>query len=139
MPDRRLFSWRTVAYGYLRSRRHSHRRVTEAAPVFIDRHHPWLFFLATGTMLMSSIDAYFTLKLLDRGAVELNPVMALAMEYGTGSFAASKMLLTALGILTLVFLSRSRLFNRFRTGLVLTTFFCLYACLICYQITLLMR
>jgi hypothetical protein len=139
MPDRRLFSWRTVAYGYMRSRRHAHRRSSESAPVFIDRHHPWLFFLATGTMLMSSIDAYFTLKLLDRGAVELNPVMALAMEYGTGSFVASKMLLTALGILMLVVLSRCRLFNCVRTGLVLTTFFSIYACLVCYQFTLLMR
>lgn len=107
--------------------------------MFIDRHHPWLFFLATGTMLLSSLDAFFTLKLLDRGAVELNPVMALALAYGAGPFAISKMLLTAVGILMLVFLSRCRLFNRIRTGLVLTTFFSVYACLVCYQFTLLMR
>ncbi|HUD97594.1 MAG TPA: DUF5658 family protein [Woeseiaceae bacterium] len=139
MPDRRLFSWRTVAYGYMRSRRQAHRRSSESAPVFIDRHHPWLFFLATGTMLLSSVDAFFTLTLINRGAVEVNPVMALALAYGAGPFAISKMLLTAVGILMLVFLSRCRLFNCVRTGLVLTMFFSVYACLVCYQFTLLMR
>jgi hypothetical protein len=49
------------------------------------------------------------------------------------------MLMTGLGILMLVFLSRSRLFDRVRTGLFLTVFFVFYACLICYQFVLLLQ
>ena len=137
LEDRRRFSWKTVMYGFLRSRRRAHRRDTDAEPLFTDWHHPWLFFLATGIMLLSSLDAFFTLQLLGRGATEINPVMAAAMGEGTLAFAVGKMLLTGFGILTLVFLSRSRLFNRLRTGLALTVFFSFYCCLVCYEFVLL--
>lgn len=137
--ERRQFSWRTVAYGYTRSRRRGRRRDADDVPVFVDWHHPWLFFLATGTMLLSSMDAFFTLSLIQRGAVELNPVMALALDYGNSAFAISKMLLTGFAILTLVYLSRTRFFNMLRTGLILTTAFSIYACLVCYQFLLLLQ
>lgn len=139
VADRRDFGWRTVLFGFLRSRRREHRRSSEDEPVFIDWHHPWLFFLAVGTMLLSCADAFFTLLLLDRGAIEVNPVMAYAIDQGTLTFTISKLLLTGIGILMLVFLSRSRLFNRVRTGLFLTLFFSAYACLVCYQVVLLLQ
>ncbi len=133
-PDeRREFSWRTVLFGFVRSRRRETRRGSEDEPIYTDWHHPWLFFLATGTMILSSMDAFFTLQLIDRGAIEMNPIMAMLIGKGTLAFAASKMLLTGLGILVLVFLSRSRIFNLIRTGLVLTVFFTTYACLVCYE------
>lgn len=131
--DRREFSWRTVVFGFARSRRRNVRRDSEDEPLYTDWHHPWLFFLATGTMLLSCMDAFFTLQLIDLGAVEVNPIMAAMIGKGTLTFAASKMLLTGLGILVLVFLSRSRIFNLMRTGIVLTVFFSAYACLVCYE------
>jgi hypothetical protein len=137
--DRREFSWRTVFYGFFRSRRRSTRRDTEDEPLYTDWHHPWLFFLATGTMLLSCMDAFFTLQLLERGMVEINPVMAMMIGKGTLPFAASKMLMTGVGILALVFVSRSRMFNLMRTGLVLTFFFSAYACLVCYEFIYLLK
>ena len=131
--ERRLFSWRTVYFGFTRSRRQLTRRDGEAEPVFTDWHHPWLFFLATGIMLMSSLDAFFTLQLLEHGAYEANPVMAAVMSKGTNVFTISKMLLTGLGTLALVFLARAMFFNRVRTGLFLTGFFSFYAALVCYE------
>jgi hypothetical protein len=131
--ERREFSWRTVFFGFVRSRRRDTRRDDEDAPLYTDWHHPWLFFLATGTMLLSCMDAFFTLQLLGRGAIEINPVMAAMIGQGTLAFAATKMLLTGLGILILVFLSQTRMFNLMRTGLVLTVFFTFYACLVCYE------
>ncbi len=131
--ERREFSWRTVFFGFLRSRRRDTRRDDEDAPLYTDWHHPWLFFLATGTMILSCMDAFFTLQLLDRGAIEINPIMAIMIGQGTLAFAATKMLLTGLGILVLVFLSQTRMFNLMRTGLVLTLFFSGYACLVCYE------
>ncbi len=138
LPDRRTPSWRTFVYGYALSRRREHRRVSERDGVFIDWHHPWLFFLATGIMLLSTVDAFMTLQLLDKGAVEINPVMAVMLGHGNIAFAASKMLLTGAGILVLVFLARLRLFNVLRTGLLLTLFFSGYTCLVCYQGLMLM-
>ena len=137
--DRRATSWRTVVYGFMRSRRRGTRRDTEAEPIYTDWHHPWLFFLAVSIMLMSCIDAFLTLQLLDRGAIEINPVMAAVIGHSAMAFAVSKMVLTGFGILALVFLSKSRFFNRIRTGLLLTFFFSVYAVLICYEFVNLMN
>ena len=132
--DRRAFTWRTVAYGFVRSRRRGGRRADDGDLLFLDWHHPWLFFLAVGTMCLSSVDAFLTLRLIERGMIEANPVMAAMLELGTGWFATSKMLLTGSGILTLVFLAKTRFLNRLRTGLFLTIFFSGYCCLVCYQL-----
>jgi hypothetical protein len=131
--DRRNFGWRTVLYGFLRSRRRITRREQEGEPVFTDWHHPWLFFLAVGTMLLSCLDAFMTLQLLERGAVEINPLMAMVIGHSALAFASTKIVMTAFGILVLVFLSRSRFMDRFRTGVILTVFFSFYACLVCYE------
>jgi hypothetical protein len=137
--DRRTLGWRTVFYGFLRSRRRLHRREEEADVRFIDWHHPWLFFLAVGTMLMSCLDAFMTLQLIDRGMVEVNPVMAAVIGHGTTVFAASKLFLTGIGVLALVFLAKAQFLNRFRTGLFLTMIFGFYACLICYEFVFLLQ
>ena len=137
--DRRVFGWRTVFFGFVRSRRHAHRRDEESEIIFIDWHHPWLFFLAVGTMLMSCLDAFMTLQLIDRGMIEVNPVMAAIMGQGTSAFAISKMVLTGTGILALVFLAKARFLDRFRTGLFLTIFFSFYACLVCYEFVFLLH
>lgn len=137
--DRRRFGWRTVYWGFLRSRRHGVRRSGDGDVVFMDRHHPWLFFLAVGTMMLSVADAFFTLQLLDRGMIEANPVMAALLGKGTATFAAAKMLMTAFGVLTLVYLAKTHFLDRLRTGIFLTVFFSAYACLVCYEIVNLLR
>ena len=137
--DRRSFSWRTVVFGFLLSRRRESRRTSEGEALFADYHHPWLFFLATGIMVLSVMDAIFTLRLLDLGAIELNPLMAAVIGQGTVTFALTKMLLTSFGILALVFLAKSRFIERFRTSAILTVFFIFFAVLVCYEFVSLMR
>ena len=137
--DRREFGWRTVMFGFLRSRRRELRRTADADIVFLDWHHPWLFFLAVGTMLLSCADAFLTLQLVQLDMVEANPLMAAILERSTTAFAVTKMALTAFGILTLVFLAKLRFLDRFRTGLFLTVFFSAYACLVCYELVHLFR
>lgn len=132
--DRRYFSWRTVVYGFALSRRRAHRREEDADVIFLDWHHPWLFFLATGTMLLSCADAFLTLQLLDQGMIEANPVMNAIMSQGAAAFTSTKLAMTAFGIFVLVFLAKARFLNRFRTGLFLTMFFSFYACLVCYEL-----
>ena len=65
--------------------------------------------------------------------------MAAIMTQGTAVFAATKLAMTGTSILILVFLAKSRFMNRVRTGLILTIFFSLYACLVCYDFVFLMR
>lgn len=137
--ERRLFGWRTVLYGFTLSRRHRHRRLIDDEVIFLDWHHPWLFFLAVGTMLLSCADAFLTLQLLNKGMIEANPIMQSALEKGTEFFIALKLMMTAFGIFVLVFVAKAHFLNRFRTGLFLTVFFSAYACLVCYELVNLFR
>lgn len=132
--ERREVTWRTVFFGFIRSRRHAHRRSIDGEVVFLDWHDPWLFFLATGTMLLSCADAFLTLKLMGLGMYEANPVMNAVMQQSTAVFTSTKLAMTAFGIFVLVFLAKFRFLNRFRTGLLLTVFFSFYACLVCYEL-----
>ncbi len=132
--DRRQFNWRTVYCGMTASRRHYHRRSADTDVVFLDWYHPWLFFLATGTMLLSCTDAFLTLLLLERGMIEANPLMDAVMGHSVAIFTSTKLALTAFGILILVYLAKARFLNRVRTGLILTLFFCGYATLVCYEL-----
>jgi len=132
--DRRRMSWRTVAYGFLRSRRHRFRRGADENEIYIDWHHPWLFFLAVGVMLMSVTDAFLTLQSLNLGAIELNPLMDGLITWNTAGFVSLKMLMTAFGLFALIYASRYRLFGRIRVGLFVTMFFCAYLTLTCHHI-----
>ncbi len=132
--ERRVFSWRTVVFGFARSRRHQLRRDADSDAIFTDWHHPWLFFLAVGIMLLSCTDAFLTLLLIERGMIEANPFMAAMLGQGAATFAVSKVFMTGTSILILVFLAKSQFMNRVRTGLFLTIFFSLYCCLVCYEI-----
>ena len=138
-PSRRAFSWSTALFGFLRSHRRTLRRAEDADSLFTDWHHPWLFFLAVGIMVLSCVDAFMTLRLLEHGMVEANPVMAAMLDQGIGRFSASKFALTGIGVLTLVFLARTVFMNLMRTGLLLTIFFSIYCCLVCYQFVHLLR
>jgi len=116
--ERREFGWRTVVYGFVLSRRHAHRRQVDNDVIFLDWHHPWLFFLSVGTMLLS---------------------MRAVMQESTSLFVSAKLAMTALGIFVLVFLAKLHFLNRFRTGLFLTIFFSCYCCLVCYELVSLFR
>ena len=132
--DRRVLSWRTILFGHTRSRRRHPRRSGDAEATFLDWYHPWLWFLSLGIMLLCCVDAFMTLELLQRGMIEANPFMALAIEQGAAFFALSKVALTGVGIVVLVFLARIHFLNWLRTGLLLTAFFSLYCSLVCYQV-----
>jgi hypothetical protein len=131
--DRRQFGWRTVLYGFVRSRRRQARRASDCRHPFSDWHHPWLLFLGIGVMAMSAADAFLTLRLLERGAVEANPFMRLLIDTDVQWFVSVKLTLTGLGLMLLVYTSRILLFRRIRVGALITGFFCGYACLICYE------
>ncbi len=131
--DRRRLGWRTVLHGFLRSRRRRARRARDLRYPFSDWHHPWLLFLGIGLMTMSATDAFLTLRLIEHGAVEANPFMRVLIDADIQWFVVIKLTMTGLGLMLLVYTSRVLLFRRIRVGLLITGFFCSYACLICYE------
>ena len=59
-------------------------------------------FAALGILVMSVLDAFFTLRVLDLGATEANPVMAYLIERGDWAFLMGKLMLTAGGVYLLI-------------------------------------
>ena len=65
-------------------------------------------------IVLCVLDAFFTLDVLSRGAIEANPVMRAALDLGDGAFVILKLLITAAGGALLLRLQRLRVA---RTGL----------------------
>ena len=106
---------------------------------FVDWHDSHLLGVALGILLLCSIDAFMTLTLLSYGASEFNPVMAELLYHDIAVFAVVKMALTGVGVLTLVALSRCRLFGRVRVVYGLYVTLAGYLALVAYEYLLLIR
>ncbi len=90
-----------------------------------------------GILLLCGTDAVLTLNLLKQGAVELNPLMATLIQFDTQLFAAIKMAVTGLALISLVVLANYRIFRRIRVyNLVYGAFFA-YLALISYELLIL--
>ena len=88
-------------------------------------------------VLMSCMDAFFTLNLLNLGAQELNYFMDVLIASDTTIFLLAKFSLTSLGVICLVAFSRFRLGGLLRVRRVLEGLCAMYACLIIWELYLL--
>jgi hypothetical protein len=100
--DRRRHSWRTLTYCGLhgRGRRRQVRR--QGHNYYLDWYDPALVFTGVAVLLMSSMDALFTLTLLSKGAYEANYFMAQLLELSIEVFVWSKVAITVAGVMFLL-------------------------------------
>jgi Domain of unknown function (DUF5658) len=127
-----------VLYGSFNPRRRAPpRRLDQFRYHSVDWHSSHLLAVAIGILLLSVVDAFLTLVLLEGGADEVNPIMALFVYRSVAVFAALKMALTSLGVVFMVFLARYRFMRRLPVGWVLYGVLIAYASLIGYEIHLL--
>lgn len=106
--DRRRHSWRTLTYCGLqgRGRRHQVRRIDHS--YYLDRYAPGLVMTGLLVLLLSCVDAMFTLTLLGKGAYEANQLMAALLDLGTHPFVITKIAITAFGVVFLLMHSHFR-------------------------------
>lgn len=136
-PDRRRNSPRTLLHSLYRGRRQAFRRADEAGTDrYLDIVEPATAAIAIAILLLSSADALFTLLLLQRGAIELNPVMDALIAIDATLFVAVKLAITGVCVLFIVAHRRFGFF-RLRGGHVLHGVLVLYAALAVYHLTLL--
>ncbi len=76
-----------------------------------DRHGSKTFAAVIIIVLLSVLDAYFTLDLVHRGAEELNPIMAYYLSRGPVTFFAVKYLLTWASLTMILTLKEARFFG----------------------------
>jgi len=103
----------------------------------VDWHHPQWLAIGMLIVVFSSIDALLTLMLIERGAYEVNPLMAPLVGGSALAFALVKVGLTAGGVVLLTQIARVRAFGRIPVGLFLYTVLALYGALLGYEYSLL--
>jgi len=123
--------------GSFKPRRRGPRRAGEHALSSVDWHHPQWLAIAMLIVVFSCSDAFLTLLLLERGAREVNPLMASLLAGSGLAFALVKIGLTASGVVLLTQLARSRAFGRLPVSLLLYSALAFYAGLIAYELRLL--
>ncbi len=136
--ERRRRVWWSVCYGSFNPRRRTaQRRRDDSGHQFLDWHSSHLLAVAIGILLLCVLDAFLTLVLLQMGAAEVNPIMALLVDRNVAAFAAVKMTLTSMSIVFMVFLARYRFMRLLPIAWMLYGVLIVYASLIGYEVYML--
>ena len=93
--------------------------------------------VAMAIVLMSLMDALFTLNLLSLGAEEINYFMNVLIGYGASVFLTVKLAATSCGVVLLVAFARFKLGGILPVRRVLEILCGVYACLIIWELYLL--
>lgn len=114
--DRRRGGWPALWNSLYRRRRRRLRRPEDAAGAgyYLDALPPAVLLSAAVVILCCCADAVFTLRLLQNGASEVNPLMRGLLEIDTALFLGVKFAVTALGVLVLASHAHFRLLRVLR-------------------------
>jgi len=137
--DRRNQHTKSLLYSLFKRRRVSLRRDDDRQQGFyVDLHEPRLLVSGIAILLLSCMDAYFTLLLLPYGAYEVNPLMRLLIDTDYTLFIMTKIAVTAFCV---VFLIAHKNFwflkNTIRVHSVMSITLVMYFVLVNYQIGML--
>jgi len=130
--------WWSVLYGSFNPRRRApQRRLDDSSFHSLDWHSSHLLAVAIGILLLSVTDAFLTVVLLQGGANEVNPVMAVLIYRSVAVFTALKMAMTGASVMLMVFLARYRFMRLLRVEWVLYGVLTAYVALIGYEVWML--
>jgi len=135
--DRRRQTFNSVLYGCLHPRRRENRRQPDDQWCLVDIYDPGLIMVSLAIVLMSCLDAFFTLQLLSMGANEVNYFMKALIESDVSAFLTTKLLITCSGVVFLTVMARYRLAGRVPVRRILEVLCGIYACLIVWELFLL--
>ena len=136
--ERRQLNLRTLICGATKGRRRDFRRISDRYyGGYVDRHEIELWLAVLGILVLSLTDAALTLTLLQKGAIELNTLMAVLINTDVQLFIASKLAITGLALMLLLIHAKFRIFRYMKVSFLIYFFLSLYTLLIAYELTLL--
>ena len=117
------------------------RRASEhRRPYFVDRFSSAMFIVVLTLIVASIVDAILTIRLLEAGAKEINPLMDRLLDHGIRTFLLGKYVLTVGGLPLLLIFKNHYLFGtRIRVGYLIPMAVALYVVLIGYQLVLMQK
>jgi hypothetical protein len=127
-----------LLYGSIRPRRRRPaRRLEDGRFHVLDWHATHLWAVSVSILILSMVDAFLTLKLMEGGAVEVNPFMALFVGGSSAVFAGLKMAITGVCVALMVLLAGYRFMRVLRVEVILYGVFMAYLILICHEVGML--
>jgi hypothetical protein len=135
--DRRSFSLRAMFGALFTLRRRRSRRKDDRLNSYTDWYEPWPLVASLVIILLSSLDAFLTLILLNHGAVELNILMDWLIRMDIRTFAAVKLALTGLALIVLVLHFNFHIYRVLPVRYLMYALMPLYALLIAHELSLL--
>jgi hypothetical protein len=135
--DRRQPSLKTLL-GSLRHYRRRHlRREDDQFNSYTDWYGHWPFAATLTIILLCFADAFLTIVLLSKGAVELNGLMDWLIQRDTHMFAIVKMSMTGVALIILVMHFNFRIYKYVAVRYLIYALVPLYSLLIFHELTML--
>ena len=137
IQDRRRYSLRSLSGALFLLRRRHARRESDKINSYIDWYGPWPLIASVLIILLSSVDAFLTLILLEHGAVELNVLMDWLIKMDIRTFASVKLAVTGVALVVLVLHFNFNIYRVLPVRYLVYALMPLYAFLIAHEIRLL--
>ena len=135
--DRRQPSLKTLRGSLLHSRRRESRREHDLLDSYTDWYGHWPFAAIFTIIVLCFADAFLTIVLLSKGAVELNSLMDWLIQKDAYLFAVVKMSMTGVALIVLVIHFNFRIYKYIAVRYLIYALVPLYSLLIFYELTLL--
>ncbi len=137
-PDRRQQHFKSMLFSLHNGRRISARRQIEAKQGFYtDQYEKWVGYSVIAITLLSLLDAFLTLNILERGGIEVNPFMSALLEMDTSVFLVGKFIITVVCLLFALVHINFHVLRVLPMKYMLAGITGFYALLICYELFLL--
>ena len=135
--DRRQPSLNTLLGSLRHSRRRESRREDDDLDSYTDWYGHWPFAATFIIILLCFADAFLTIVLLSKGAVELNTLMDWLIQKDTHMFAVVKMSMTGTALVVLVMHFNFRIYKYIAVRYLIYALVPLYSLLIFHELTML--
>jgi hypothetical protein len=135
--DRRRADSRTLMGALFKCRRRNGRRHQDEHNTYTDWYGPWPLVATLLIIILCCVDAFLTLILLDKGAVELNVLMDILIQKDTQLFTIVKVSVTGLALVILVLHFNFRVYRVIAVRYLIYAFVPMYMLLIAHEINML--
>ena len=135
--DRRQPSLQTLRGSLLHSRRRNSRRKDDHIDSYTDWYGHWPFAATLIIILLCFADAFLTIVLLSKGAVELNGLMDWFIQKDTYLFTVVKMTMTGTALIVLVMHFNFRIYKYIAVRYLIYALVPLYSLLIFHELRML--
>lgn len=124
-------------YLYKGKRGQARRQQDASKPFYIDIYEPWVGLVIGIIACLSVLDSFLTLQIIERGGIEVNPLMISLLEINDTVFIFGKIAITSTCLIFLLVHIKFKVLRLFSMSAFLISTACFYVLLIGYELTLL--